>query len=860
MKFLALLLFLVPFAHGESSGIIRADSSLVDADEQGIPTDRELTLVDPCLVKIQPVPGAAYSFIVWGRNMAQITNPGGDPFKSDSVGTSSVQGGTLTLLTNISPVTVGINDNEGIFEDADGVGFGSQVLVQQVVLNGRSASVLEIEYSYSIKGTDGRVINIYAVEEDNDEVVGFISDSPLRLGERYTFIQRTSTDPKIPYSNIATSYIADEFSSLCVRPTSAPTAKPTPQPTPFPTATPTPPPSAQPTPFPTVQNTPLPTMQPTPRPTVQDTPLPTMQPTPLPTVQPTPRPTPPVCVTSPSNLVCNGSFESNDVPFGGSIDFSSDMVPGWASLTGMICLVENRGGVPAPDGFNYAELDCVAGGPIEGVYQEIPTVAGQPYTLSFMMRARDPSRASLEDEGVNVEWNGIKVQSTSFFATSGGWEMKQATVVGTGGVVRLLFRESASSGASDGSGPYIDNVVLSVGVAPTPAPTPSPTVLATPSPTLAPVCVTSPSNLICNGSFESNDVPFGGSIDFSSDMVPGWESMTGMICLVENRGGVPAPDGFNYAELDCVAGGPIEGVYQEIPTVAGQPYTLSFMMRARDPSRASLEDEGVNVEWNGIKVQSTSFFATSGGWEMKQATVVGTGGVVRLLFRESASSGASDGSGPYIDNVVLSAGVAPTSAPTPSPTVLATPSPTLAPVCVTSPSNLICNGSFELNDIPPGSSIDFAPEAVPGWLSTTAAVCLVNNRDSVAAADGFNYAELDCIAGGRIEGIYQGVPTVFGQPYTLTFMMRARDPSRASLEDEGVNVEWDGFKVQPTSFFATSGGWEMKEATVIGTGSETILKFRESAVTGASDGSGPYIDNVVLKAGPSRKLLRGPQL
>ena len=35
-----------------------------------------------------------------------------------------------------------------------------------------------------------------------------------------------------------------------------------------------------------------------------------------------------------------------------------------------------------------------------------------------------------------------------------------ATVTGTGGTVRLTFRESTSSGASDGSGPFIDNISL----------------------------------------------------------------------------------------------------------------------------------------------------------------------------------------------------------------------------------------------------------------------------------------------------------------------------------------------------------------------------------------------------------------
>ena len=38
--------------------------------------------------------------------------------------------------------------------------------------------------------------------------------------------------------------------------------------------------------------------------------------------------------------------------------------------------------------------------------------------------------------------------------------MKEAVVVGTGGDDRLLIRESKSQGASDGSGPWVDDIVL----------------------------------------------------------------------------------------------------------------------------------------------------------------------------------------------------------------------------------------------------------------------------------------------------------------------------------------------------------------------------------------------------------------
>ena len=157
-----------------------------------------------------------------------------------------------------------------------------------------------------------------------------------------------------------------------------------------------------PTPSPTENPTANPTPSPTPGPTANPTSSPTPGPTANPTSSPAPGPTVPTCVTSESNLVCNGSFELNSVPLGEKRDISDSVIPGWNALRNSLCLANFLGAVSAPDGSNFAELDCIDGGSVEGIYQDIPTVAGQPYTLSFMMRARDPSRASTEDEGINV--------------------------------------------------------------------------------------------------------------------------------------------------------------------------------------------------------------------------------------------------------------------------------------------------------------------------------------------------------------------------------------------------------------------------------------------------------------------------
>ena len=246
---------------------------------------------------------------------------------------------------------------------------------------------------------------------------------------------------------------------------------------------------------------------------------------------------------------------------------------------------------------------------------------------------------------------------------------------------------------------------------------------------------------------------------------------------------------------------------------------------------------------------------------------MGTGGVVRLLFRESSSAGASDGSGPYIDDVVLAKvpeTPAPTAAPTPSPTKAPTPSPTMAPTPAPTPSptmaptpaptpwptpsptlaatpaptpyptpwptipptmgptlagtplptygptfgpslevtsvpvnfcdipsdNLVCNGSFEANEVIPGTAVAFTVNLIPGWFSKTngGKLTLINDCFGKFAQDGANFAQLDALSSTNQEGIFQMIPTIQGEQYRLTFWMRALNEANADSDDEAVIV------------------------------------------------------------------------
>lgn len=155
---------------------------------------------------IADVAGADHTFIVWDLDDATIVDAPGnsDPFASSSVGTTNIVGTKLTLGVTADPVTAGLTDNENTFEDSD----SDQQLVEAITLSGQTIPVggdLEIEYSYSIEDTQGNIVNIYAVE-DGSTITGFVTDQPMILGEEYTFVARTSTDPEILYDDIANTY------------------------------------------------------------------------------------------------------------------------------------------------------------------------------------------------------------------------------------------------------------------------------------------------------------------------------------------------------------------------------------------------------------------------------------------------------------------------------------------------------------------------------------------------------------------------------------------------------------------------------------------------------------------------------
>ena len=344
----------------------------------------------------------------------------------------------------------------------------------------------------------------------------------------------------------------------------------------------------------------------------------------------TPGPVNPPTTPTGDNLVVNGSFETTPtaVNSGGWGAFNN--IQGWTAITGgTIELWNNLNGVKATNGSNFGELDYL--GARDGFYQDIKTAKGQTYDLSFDARSRPGFTSSTTT--IEVLWNGSVVATVP---PGTDWQGYQFKVVGTGGADRLTFREAANQGA-DGLGALYDNVRL---VAAKTGTTPPP--VTTPEQPTTPVAT----NLLVNGSFENTPtaVDSGRWAGFSS--IPGWTALTGgTIELWNNLNGVKATDGAKFGELDYL--GARDGFYQDVKTVKGQSYDLSFDARSRPGFTSSTTT--MEVLWNGDVVATVP---PGGAWQNYQFKVVGTGGSDRLTFREAANQGA-DGLGALYDNVSL---------------------------------------------------------------------------------------------------------------------------------------------------------------------------------------------------------------
>ncbi len=156
-----------------------------------------------------------------------------------------------------------------------------------------------------------------------------------------------------------------------------------------------------------------------------------------------------------TNLITNGSFETNNGAANTFTWGAGTTVSGWTAIGGEGFEIwnnyNNDGPATASQGNSRLELN-VGGGAINGISQSISTVNGQTYVLSFDLA----SRTSMPNSEVQVYWRGELVGTIA--QTAVAWQTHSFVVTGSGGSDELRFMETATNNASGSS--LLDNVRL----------------------------------------------------------------------------------------------------------------------------------------------------------------------------------------------------------------------------------------------------------------------------------------------------------------------------------------------------------------------------------------------------------------
>jgi hypothetical protein len=167
------------------------------------------------------------------------------------------------------------------------------------------------------------------------------------------------------------------------------------------------------------------------------------------------------------NLVVNGSFEDPVVnsPSGWDV-FPS--IPGWTLSYGPAIEIQRQyNGWSAAHGSQWVELDADTIPPTGtngsiGIYQDIPTIPGAVYQLSFAFSPRPGYHPNDEPyDGVRVLWGGNHVATITADGrplSQPNWVYYTYTLVASGTLTRLEFQDAGLYNNTYGA--YIDDVRL----------------------------------------------------------------------------------------------------------------------------------------------------------------------------------------------------------------------------------------------------------------------------------------------------------------------------------------------------------------------------------------------------------------
>ncbi len=174
--------------------------------------------------------------------------------------------------------------------------------------------------------------------------------------------------------------------------------------------------------------------------------------------------------------------------------------------------------------------------------------------------------------------------------------------------------------------------------------------------TLLSLPATAATNLIVNGGFEN---PTGVTTwtPFSPSVVPGWSGSNSVEIWRTGFNGVPSYEGVQHAELNSTGAAPFS-LFQDISTIAGQTYELSFAYRARANSSESFRVQASNT--GGDMLSQVIDDHVVGQWSTFTQTFLATSGLTTISFTSITPSGTVAN---FLDDVRVSAVPLPAAAP-----------------------------------------------------------------------------------------------------------------------------------------------------------------------------------------------------
>lgn len=315
-------------------------------------------------------------------------------------------------------------------------------------------------------------------------------------------------------------------------------------------------------------------------------------------------------------------------------------------------------------------------------------------------------------------------------------------------------------------------------------------------------------NLVNNGDFES--LVAGADNFYEENEVDNWltKGDNGPLNIFNYNGYD------NVLDLDSTAA-EFDRVYQDIPTVAGQQYLITFDFRGHPetPNGATAQTNDFEVWWGG---QLVAIYSGQEFWHTGSLTVTATTtGTTELLFCEVPEDGqpaGGDGVGALLDNIRV--------------------------VEVT--ENSVSNGSFE---VATGTGVFHTPDQVPSWFAPTGSATQSQLKIAVAdentsATDGLRYLNVDATDSTK-DAAHIELDTTAGVSYYLTFDMKI-DLRQDGNNDDELRVRWNDAWA---GTFHGDTDWQTFGLMVTADSSQTGLTFLEPST---GDGSGPLIDNVRL--------------